>query len=323
VDQKPIAVPPIQARAKDPESVEKHLSKLMSRYKSLSDFKDLAGVRVITYFSDHVDQVLEIVRREFDVVSIDDKRASQEPDRFGYASVRCDCKWSCARLALPENRQFQDIPVEIQVCTILQHAWAEIEHDRVYKAVGPVATPIRRRFARLAGLLELADEEFLGIREVSDANAQQVRGNIAARPDDVPIDKVSISELVRSSSLVREVDDEIAAVPGTEVRPIDDDDCELLARTLSYVGLASLGEVVNELSQRKQDILKLGQLQLKGKRVASVAAGMSLFYVFLIMLARERDYKGVMEGLDHFLIAHPGDDRPELARLLVQHFRPR
>ncbi len=311
-------------REKDPERLRQKLSRPTAVYKSLTDVMDLAGVRVITYYSDHVDQIGEIVESEFEILSEHsvDKRKAVEPDRFGYASLHYICKLSPQRLALPEYKEYQGMLLEIQIRTVLQHAWAEIEHDLGYKTEPEVPYHIRRKLSRLAGVLELADEEFVDIRRKREQYRKEVPKSIASSPEKVSLDKVSISELVRSSRLVSEVDDEIAAVPGTKVRPIDDDDCGLLARTLSYVGLESVGQVVSEVGRRKEDILKLGELQLKGKGVASVAAGMSLFYVFLIMLARERDYKGVMEGLNHFLIAHPGDDRPELARLLVQHFGP-
>jgi len=54
---------------------------------------------------------------------------------------------------------------EIQVRTVLQHAWAEIEHDIQYKSTITIPTEIRRRFVALAGMLEIADREFQGIQD--------------------------------------------------------------------------------------------------------------------------------------------------------------
>jgi hypothetical protein len=55
---------------------------------------------------------------------------------------------------------------EIQIRSILEHAWAEIEHEVVYKAGVDYPTAVRRRFAALAGSLELLDAEFLSLRAV-------------------------------------------------------------------------------------------------------------------------------------------------------------
>ena len=55
----------------------------------------------------------------------------------------------------------------IQVRTVLQHAWAEFEHDIRYKGTIPEehAPDLDRRFTLAAGLLELADREFTTIRD--------------------------------------------------------------------------------------------------------------------------------------------------------------
>ena len=55
----------------------------------------------------------------------------------------------------------------MQIRTVLQHAWAEFEHDIRYKGTVPPehARDFDRRFTLAAGLLELADQEFTTIRE--------------------------------------------------------------------------------------------------------------------------------------------------------------
>ncbi|MDO5684258.1 MAG: hypothetical protein Q4G46_15720, partial [Propionibacteriaceae bacterium] len=55
----------------------------------------------------------------------------------------------------------------VQLRTVLQHAWAEFEHDVRYKGtIPPEQVPdLDRRFTLAAGLLELADSEFTTIRD--------------------------------------------------------------------------------------------------------------------------------------------------------------
>ena len=68
------------------------------------------------------------------------------------------CSLTPERAALAEYEAFKDMKCEIQVRSILQNAWAEIEHDLGYKTKEAIPVQSQRRFARLAGLLELADD---------------------------------------------------------------------------------------------------------------------------------------------------------------------
>lgn len=64
--------------------------------------------------------------------------------------------------------------------TILQHAWAEIEHDIQYKAVSTLPAEIRRRFMTLAGLLEIADREFQALEDEDVRLREEARQSVAA-----------------------------------------------------------------------------------------------------------------------------------------------
>jgi hypothetical protein len=79
---------------------------------------------------------------------------------------------------------------EVQIRTVLQHAWAEFEHDIRYKGTIPDAhaPDLDRRLTLAAGLLELADREFSTIRDrlqaemtVSSTTAPETDLRIGAR----------------------------------------------------------------------------------------------------------------------------------------------
>lgn len=59
-----------------------------------------------------------------------------ETDKVGYLSVHYFLKLNNKRLALSEYKGYKGLKCEVQVRTLLQHAWAEIEHDRNYKFAG-------------------------------------------------------------------------------------------------------------------------------------------------------------------------------------------
>jgi ppGpp synthetase/RelA/SpoT-type nucleotidyltranferase len=141
---------------------------------------DLAGVRIIAYFPSDVDNIVPLIEKEFNIDSKHsmDKRLSSDPSIFGYASVHFVVEFRPEMINLPEYALFDKMKCEIQVRTILQHAWAEIEHDIVYKSPGKIPFRVRRRFACLAGLLEIADREFESLRQDEMAVRQAIQSRI-------------------------------------------------------------------------------------------------------------------------------------------------
>ena len=149
----------------------------------LTQITDVVGVRVITYLQSDVAAVAQLFADQLTI--IDDRDLGEETardGRFGYASRHL----LISSAAVPER------PASVQVRTILQHAWAEFEHDIRYKGTVPAehAPDLDRRFTLAAGLLELADREFTEIRNRIQASLS------AGRPDFDPADpRISPQEL--------------------------------------------------------------------------------------------------------------------------------
>lgn len=83
-------------------------------------------MRIITYFSEDVDKIASIIQSEFEVDEHNsvDKRIKLDPVRFGYLSLHYVVKLNSTRVRLSEYIIFKDLKVEIQIRSILQHAWA-------------------------------------------------------------------------------------------------------------------------------------------------------------------------------------------------------
>jgi putative GTP pyrophosphokinase len=186
-----IKVHSVQDRAKEASSLE-NKAKIPSevdpetpKYTDpLREINDLAGVRVITYFPDTLVEIDKLMEEEFDIVEKSNKGAALlEEERFGYQSIHYLVKLKSDRAKLAEYRSISDGVTEVQVRTILQHAWAEIEHDIQYKSSHTIPYEIRRRFMALAGMLEIADREFQAIQNADQqlethAQAMVQRGNL-------------------------------------------------------------------------------------------------------------------------------------------------
>jgi len=184
--QRQIKVHSVQSREKDARSFANKAATPLDgspdkpQYTDpLTQITDLAGVRIITYFPGTLREVDEVIRAEFNVLEFTDKgKALIAEERLGYQSVHYLVEIDDSRAQLPEYARFKNRVAEIQVRTILQHAWAEIEHDIEYKSVAVIPTDIRRRFIALAGLFEIADREFQAIQEQDEALRTNARTKV-------------------------------------------------------------------------------------------------------------------------------------------------
>ncbi|WP_234711396.1 GTP pyrophosphokinase [Mycolicibacterium llatzerense] len=130
----------------------------------LTDITDLTAARVITFFLSTLDEVDNLIRAEFKIEERNDRGGEKAKEaRLGYQSIHYLVRLKENRLSLPEYARFRGLIAELQVRTILQHAWAEIEHEIQYKAVDVLPKAISRRFLALAGMLEIGDREFQGL----------------------------------------------------------------------------------------------------------------------------------------------------------------
>jgi ppGpp synthetase/RelA/SpoT-type nucleotidyltranferase len=169
----PVQFHTLESRAKTVDSFARKAAKPSAENPNapkytepLSQITDLAGVRIITFFLEDVPAFEELINKEFEVIEKTDKSdLLEKEERLGYHSVHYIVSLGDQRLTLPEYSRFRGLKAEIQVRTILQHAWAEIEHDVQYKGQQALPAQIRRRFMTLAGLLEIADREFQEIQE--------------------------------------------------------------------------------------------------------------------------------------------------------------
>ena len=209
LESKAIVSQSINYREKDPEKLRKKIDK-KDYHNPLQEITDLAGVRIITYFPSDVDKIVELIEDEFviDHENSIDKRKSSDPSTFGYASYHLVVELSPERLNLPEYSFFKKMKCEIQVRTILQHAWAEIEHDIIYKSTEDIPFELRRRFSSLAGMLEVADREFESLRESEIEVRKEIGNKISRDVLNIPIDLESLSFYLKNNRNEKVIDAE-------------------------------------------------------------------------------------------------------------------
>ena len=270
----------IEHRVKAENSLIGKLERKGEKYHQLSDITDLVGLRIVTFYTDDVDKAAAIVSQLFDIdwKNSVDKRKMHDFNSFGYNSLHYICR-------LKEG----SLPFEIQIRTALQHTWSAIEHDIGYKGVVKLPPQYRRQFSRLAGMLELADDEFSRLRTTMTEYRRQIQtlvksGNLS----EVALSTDSFSSYLELRPLDT-LNQRIAAVNQAELFPAS---LMPFLPVLEHFGMESLGEVqemVDELSDAAYQ-LALSQLAITDLDILSETVGMqNLCIVYALKHGGGRD----------------------------------
>lgn len=165
--------PTYKARIKSFSSYYRKLIRQKSEEAALSDslvcLTDMIGIRVICTFLEDISVVLEQLKEIFDIREIERKGADLNFKEFGYESIHVliAIPEDCVPVDIDDNLSLpNDLVCEIQIRTILQDAWAEVEHELIYKSeFTPFDMPLRRKLASMNASLNLADIIFQEIRD--------------------------------------------------------------------------------------------------------------------------------------------------------------
>lgn len=129
----------------------------------LTEIEDFAGARIVCLYRTDLKKIEEIVQAEFEVIEKVDKSADLESDRFGYGAIHYIVKLSSSHSGARYDG-LKDLVCEIQTRTVVQDAWAIIDHHLAYKHEGAVPTVILRKLYGLAAIFENADDQFVQLR---------------------------------------------------------------------------------------------------------------------------------------------------------------
>jgi putative GTP pyrophosphokinase len=186
----------VHVRVKNYESFKRKLIKKGFPNVDPLEIKDFAGVRIISYLISDVERISNVIKSSFRVLEYEDKSRELGVDRVGYNSIHIIATLSEYRIDLPEYTTFKDIKFEIQIKTILQHAWAEIEHKRVYKYDEIIPEGIPRRFKRLAGMLEEIDVVFQEISNDIEKDPKEILAKIKNGELNLPNNPTTLKQYV-------------------------------------------------------------------------------------------------------------------------------
>ena len=167
-DRNTFETPVVASRLKEREECvgkfkrkyQSKLEKSATPYEIKDYITDLIGLRIVCLYNDEIPKIREIMEANFMLVQVTDKIADMESsdDSFGYKALHLDLRLKEPRASLPEYDQIRNLQFELQIRTIVQDAWGNLDHKIKYKKAVP--PPLARRINVLSALFELADQEF-------------------------------------------------------------------------------------------------------------------------------------------------------------------
>ncbi|MGF6349007.1 putative GTP pyrophosphokinase [Variovorax sp. W2I14] len=282
----------------------------------------MAGVRITTYFADDVDRVAETLQSEFEIDqrSSIDKRQYSDPDRFGYQSLHYVLSLQPKRAELAEYAKYRNLKCEVQVRSILQHAWAEIEHDLGYKSTGGVPFSLRRRFARIAGLFELADDEFQAIRDSLKGYEKSLPEKIRVSPASVDLDLLSLKTLFSLPSTLTGLDDAVVRGAGATLVNSGHLALDSFVERLQDLEIKSIEQLERVAVAEMANVEAFSRYWVKAP-LGTVLPGIGLFYLIYVLYWRSKDRQKIMHYLNKHAVGGSVADRKGMADRIL-NFQP-
>jgi len=284
----------ISFRAKSKSSLHRKLAeRALSESQSIEiELKDLAGCRLVFYTNTDVDRFLssrlifENFKVDFDGSKIHHAVGSDRPAEDLYFAIHYLVSLTDERLALPEYRKFRGLRCEIQIQTILNHAWAETTHDILYhrpdikgfgtkqfaaikerltKIMNKYLLPagyefqtVQHDFERLQQGKELFDRNTIEALKTADNNndryehLRRVKDDLLPFYDDMPAITPEVMRAVVAAikgahnSPVKEIETALGNLPGHTAERIADAGLEIIEE-LRYVDVQETFRVLCDL----------------------------------------------------------------------------
>ena len=276
----------IEHRVKTEKSLAGKLELKGDKYQTVKDITDLVGIRIITFYTDDVDKVAVIVKKLFNVdwQNSVDKRKVHQLNSFGYNSLHYIC-------SLRDGGEMGSVKFEIQMRTALQHVWSAIEHDIGYKGAVKLPPELRRQFSRLAGMLELADDEFSRLRTTMNDYRRQIQALVkSGRLDEVPLSTDSFRSFLDARPFDR-LNKRIAAVNQAELFQTS---MMPFLPIMESLGMETLGDIQAFIEADTEEAYQLALSQLATTDLDILADSVALQNLCLVHILKQgRGIEGI------------------------------
>ena len=292
LDRNGLIVTAVEGRVKTESSLAGKLALKGAKYATLSDITDLVGARIVTFYTDDVDRIASMVEQlyEVDWNNSVDKRRLHQLDSFGYNSLHYVCRVPGFHYS-----------VELQLRTTLQHAWAAINHDTGYKSGIEIPREYMRRMNRLAGMLEMADDEFSRIRTELTDYRRRVQNLVKnGKLDDVMLDGDTFRSYLQAKPL-DSLNRRIAAINQAEIQEAP---LNRYIRVLTALKCNTLGDVDRLIHKYEGDAYLLARHQLGNTDIDIISSAVGLQNICIVCILSTGGGKLGLERLFDVLNGH-------------------
>lgn len=268
-----VAVALVESRIKKRDSLIGKLVRKGHKYASIRDITDLIGIRIVTNFCDDVDRVASFMEQLFEVdwnESID-KRKMHQTSSFGYNSLHYICRLPMDLCA--DRPDYHEVRFEIQMRSTLQHAWSNLDHDIGYKSQIETPEEYKRMLGRLAGMLELVDEEFSRLR----ISVADYRRRMEALISEGKLSEVTLDGDTFERYLSQRPFDKLARrIAAINCGEVVDTSFAPFFPLLVEAGMKTLGDVDNLIRENEEDAFKFAMSQFASTDIDIIASTVAL-----------------------------------------------
>lgn len=276
----------ITSRIKTADSLAGKLELKGYKYQALSDITDLLGARVSTLYSDEIDLVAALIERLFNIDwdNSVDKRTLLESDRFGYMSIHYICTIPKELYFDDNHQEINEIKFEIQIRTVLQDIWATINHDLGYKSAVEIPVEYKRTISRLAGLLELADDEFKRFRlELSEYRKKVLVMVKDGQYEDISYSKDSFDEYMSMDPFGR-LNESIASSLKADIVP---GNILPYYKVFSDMGFRTIGDIEAMKNKYFDDAKRFALHRIAGMKLDIIASTVGIINLCIVYLLKD------------------------------------
>ncbi|WP_281085519.1 hypothetical protein, partial [Methanosarcina acetivorans] len=214
----------------------------------------------------------------------------------------------------------------LRFCILLMVSYNRSQHfsDRLLGYKSPIEIPreIKRRFYRLSGLLELADDEFTNLKVEIEEYSNSLKNQEIAMNEEIFIDSISLNEYISTSSTIKEIDEIIANLLSHVL--VDKRQASESIEGLLYFNINKIYELDKAVEENKDEIIFFAKEWVKiphFPRVISetdvapeIERGISLLYLGYVLIGKTMDFDQIFHYLNKMAI---GSYRKNLATDII------